>query len=247
MHVPDLLSKYMHYKLPAWAAFAKLKSILRSLKIKLNYKISLFKAACISILLYGCETWILTEELIEKPDIYARTRYRIMLGIRQYRDHVTNQSLYQLTGQVPLRETIHKRKLKFTGHCIRMLKEVPADRFVIYESRIKSSLRPREPRTTYLKQISSQIQQSGEKSLEAGEIRKMAVNKSEWSQPLVVSKKKKFLDWSFKLVRWWCVALFSNIIIKFVNIGTKLWNLSKTIRKFIITRLTKRAYTVPHF
>ena len=40
----------------AWAAFAKLKSILRSPKIKLNFKIRLFKAACISILLYGCET-----------------------------------------------------------------------------------------------------------------------------------------------------------------------------------------------
>ena len=37
----------------AWAAFAKVKSILRSPKVKLNFKIRLFKAACISILLYG--------------------------------------------------------------------------------------------------------------------------------------------------------------------------------------------------
>ena len=185
----------------AWAAFAKLKSILRSPKIKLNFKIRLFKAACISILLYGCETWILTETSNEKLDIYARTCYRIMLGIKQSRDHVTNQSLYQLTGQVPLRETIRERQLKFTGHCIRMPKDEPANRFVIYESRIKSSLRPGAPRTTYLNQISSHILQSGEKSLEAGEIRKMAVNKSEWSQLFVVSKKKKPPDRSSKLVR----------------------------------------------
>ena len=39
--------------------------------------------------------------------------------------------------------------------------------------------------------ISSHILQSGEKSLEAGKIRKMAVNKSEWCQLFVVSKKKK--------------------------------------------------------
>ena len=45
----------------AWEAFDKLKSILRSPKVKLNFKIRLFKAACISILLYGCETWILSE------------------------------------------------------------------------------------------------------------------------------------------------------------------------------------------
>ena len=49
----------------ALAAFAKPKSILRSLKVKLNFKIHLFKAACISILLYGCDTWILTETSIE--------------------------------------------------------------------------------------------------------------------------------------------------------------------------------------
>ena len=42
---------------------------------------------------------ILTETLIMKLDIYARTYYRIMLGIKQSRDHVTNQNLNQLTGQ----------------------------------------------------------------------------------------------------------------------------------------------------
>ena len=49
--------------------------------------------------------------------------------------------------------------------------------------------------------FSSHILQSGEKFLEAGEIKKMSVNKSEWSQFFVVSKKKKPPDRSFKLVR----------------------------------------------
>ena len=70
------------------------------------------------------------------------------------RDHVANQSLYQLTGQVPLRETIRERQLKFTGHCICMPKDELANRFVIYESRIKSSLRPGASKTTFLNQIS---------------------------------------------------------------------------------------------
>ena len=42
----------------AWPAFAKVKSISRSPKVKLNFKIRPFKAACISVLLYGCESWI---------------------------------------------------------------------------------------------------------------------------------------------------------------------------------------------
>ena len=127
------------------------------------------------MLLYGSETWILTEILIEKLNIYARKCYRIILGIKQSRDHLTNQSLYQLTGQVTLCKTICERNLKFTRHCNRMSTDEPSNRFFIYESRIKSSLRPGAPRTTYLYQISSHIQQSGEKSFEAGEIRKMAV------------------------------------------------------------------------
>ena len=114
---------------------------------------------------------------------------------------MTNLILYQLTGQVLLREMFRERKLKFTGHCIRITKDETANRFVIYESRIISSFRPGASKTTYLYQISSHILQSGEKSLEVGVIRKMAVNKSEWSQLFVVPKKKKPPDGSSILVR----------------------------------------------
>ena len=138
-----------------------------------------------------------THGLIERLDNYARTCYHIMLGIKQSRDHVINQSLYQLTCQVLLRA----RQLKFTGHCISMPQDEPANRFFIYLSRIKSSLRSGAPKATYLNQISSHIQQSGEKYLEAGEITKMELNKSEWSHLFVVSKKKKLPDRSFKLKR----------------------------------------------
>ena len=44
---------------------------------------------------------------------------------------------------------------------------------------------------TYLNKISLHILQYGEQSLVAGENRKMAVNKSEWSQLFVVSNRKK--------------------------------------------------------
>ena len=123
--------------------------------------------ACISIMWYDCETWTLTEILIEKLDIYARTFFRIILGSKQSRHHVTNKSLYQLTDQVSLRETISKCQIKFTGYCICIPTDELANRFVIYESKIRSSLRPGVPMTTYINQISLQILQSGEKALES--------------------------------------------------------------------------------
>ena len=120
------------------------------------------KAACISVLLYDDEFWILTEALIDKLDIFTRTCYRIMLGIKQSRDHVTDQSLYQHTGHSPLREL----QIKLTGHCIRMQADEPTNRFVIYESKSRSLLRPGVPKATYRSQMSSHIL-SGEETVKA--------------------------------------------------------------------------------
>ena len=78
----------------AWVAFAKLKPILRASRPSIEFKMRLFNAACISILLYGCESWVLTETLKKKLDVFARNCYRIMLNIRQADDHITNDELY---------------------------------------------------------------------------------------------------------------------------------------------------------
>ena len=51
----------------------------------------------------------------------------------------TNQSLYQITGQVTIRETICKRQLMLTGHCIRMSADEPANQFFIYDSTSRST------------------------------------------------------------------------------------------------------------
>ena len=54
--------------------------------------------------------------------------------------------MFHITGQVTIRE----RQLKFTGNCIRMPTVEPANQFVIYESRFRSSLQPEAPMITYL-------------------------------------------------------------------------------------------------
>ena len=55
-----------------------------------------------------------------------------MQGIKQSRDHVTNERLYQRVNLKPFREMIRERQLKLTDHCIRM----PINRFVLYESKV---------------------------------------------------------------------------------------------------------------
>ena len=47
----------------------------------------------------------------------------LIIGIKQSREHVTNESLYHITDQAPP----HERKLKFTGDCIR----IPTDELAV--------------------------------------------------------------------------------------------------------------------
>ena len=66
-----------------WTAFEKLRHILTSSKLDLKLRMRIFNAACIPVLLYGCESWTQTETSMEKLNCLARTFYRIMCGIKQ--------------------------------------------------------------------------------------------------------------------------------------------------------------------
>ncbi len=80
----------------AWAAFAKLKPILTSYKTKAPLKMRLFDAACISNLLYGCESWLLSSELTNKLYVIAGTCYRIILGSTRDRSRTPAQVYWAL-------------------------------------------------------------------------------------------------------------------------------------------------------
>ena len=99
----------------------------------------LFKAACTSILLYGCEAWVLTQALTAKLDKFARKCYRIMLGICQAETHMTNTDLYHMADEHPISEMICEHQLQFTGHCLHMPKYETANIYVIYQSKIRQA------------------------------------------------------------------------------------------------------------
>ena len=84
----------------------------------LKLKVRIFQASCVSILLYGSETWILSEKIRKSIDSFATNCYRIMLGIK-HTDKTPNDEVYQLTQQIPLSVKIVKRKLTWIGHMLR--------------------------------------------------------------------------------------------------------------------------------
>ena len=59
-------------------AFRNMNKIWRS-DMPTRMKLKLFKTLCIPILLYGCETWIMTKEIIKKLNAFVMNCYRIII------------------------------------------------------------------------------------------------------------------------------------------------------------------------
>jgi exonuclease III len=173
----------------AKTAFAKLRPILssRNGKPSLSLKIRLFNAACVSILLYGCESWVLSTLQAHKLDAFARLCYRIILGINQSETHTTNDQLYAIVNARPITSTIRDRQLQFTGHCLRMPEDEPSKIFVLYTSSLQQTHRRGPSRRSYLDQISTYL--SSERGLSAVQILHYAKDKPGWAKCISAPKK----------------------------------------------------------
>ena len=175
----------------AWAAFTRLRAILtsRSGKPTVKIKIRLFNAACISILLYGCETWVLTASQSTKLDVYARTCYRMMLDIRQSEAHMTNNELYKLVNTRPINAIIRERQLQFIGHCLRMPSDEPANIYALYTSNKAVKNRRGPGRQTYINQVSANLNPEQSLRFTADEIAMYAKDKSTWKKLVAAPKQ----------------------------------------------------------
>ena len=175
----------------AWAAFDKLRQILttRNGKPTVKLKMRLFDAACISILLYGCESWALTAKQTQKLDVFARTCLRIMLGVNQADARMTNAKLYKLTDSRPIAVIIRERQLQFIGHCLRMDAEEPANFYALYKGTAITTHHRGRPRESYVSQIAKHLWKDKEAKLAEIEIRKYAAKKEEWKTLIAAPKK----------------------------------------------------------
>ncbi|KAI8522196.1 hypothetical protein Bbelb_019500 [Branchiostoma belcheri] len=101
----------------AKAAFAQLKPVLKARNISLKTKLRIFESNVKSILLYGCETWGLTQANIKKLQTFINATLRYILGIWWPRK-VSNQDL-EIAGQERVEMTIRRRKWRWIAHTLR--------------------------------------------------------------------------------------------------------------------------------
>ena len=97
----------------AWTANDRLSVIWKS-NLTDKMKRSFFQAAVVSILQYGCTTWMLTKRMEKKLDCYY-TRILWAILNKSWRQHPSKQQLYGHLS--PIMKTIKVRQTRHAGHC----------------------------------------------------------------------------------------------------------------------------------
>ena len=115
---PEVLSRIAQKT----AALARLKTIWSNKHISLSSKIKLIRSLVISVLLYACETWRLTVDILKKLQAEIRC-FRKLLGI-SCSDHITNDAVRDRIRQAiwpydDVLTTVKKCELKWFGHVSR--------------------------------------------------------------------------------------------------------------------------------
>ena len=122
------MKDFLVRKALAWSACHKLRKIWSS-NLKRKIKVRLFVATVESVLLYGAETWTLTESMRKQLDGGYTRMLRMAVNVT-WEAHLTNDELYQELPRVS--EKVAQRRLRLAGHCIRHKEEVASD-LVLWE------------------------------------------------------------------------------------------------------------------
>ena len=127
----------------------KLNKIWKSSLCK-SLKLRTFLTLVESVLLYGSETWTLTNNLEKSIDGTYTRLLRTVFNVSWY-EHLTNRELY---GNLPkVTDKIRERRLKLAGHCVRHSEKVGSN-LVLWQPSQGKPNRGRK-RKTYLDNLMS--------------------------------------------------------------------------------------------
>ena len=145
----------------AWAAIDSLLVIWKS-DLTDKMKRSFFPAAVMSILLYGCTTWMLTKQMEKKLDGNYTRMLRAILN-KSWGQLTTKQQLY---GHLPpITKTIKIRRTRHAGHCWRSKDELISDLLLWTSSQGRA--KAGRPARTYIQKLSVNARCRPEDQLEA--------------------------------------------------------------------------------
>ncbi|MDR2074666.1 MAG: hypothetical protein LBP31_00370 [Holosporales bacterium] len=81
-------------------------------------KLKFFNSNVKAVLLYGCETWKVTNPIMQNLQSFINRCLRRILNVR-WPEVISNIMLWEPTGEKPIELQIKKQKWKWIGHTIR--------------------------------------------------------------------------------------------------------------------------------
>jgi hypothetical protein len=103
----------------ASAAFGKLsRRVFYNHDLTISTKRSVYQAVCLSVLLYGCESWAPYRHQVKKLESFHTRCLQRILGLHWW-DRVPHTDIRRRMGVPTLEETLLQRQLRWTGHVIR--------------------------------------------------------------------------------------------------------------------------------
>ena len=109
----------------------------------------------------------------------------------KWQNKISNETLYKNTKQEPIVQTIQRRQLRFIGHCLRRDKEEFTYQYALYTPQPRHGKRKQgRPKLLYPDYIAKLI--NNEVQPTTDELRKIAVERTEWSKFVVACKPRLF-------------------------------------------------------
>lgn len=103
----------------ARTVFNQMSTIFKSHNISLETKMRHLRCYVFTVLLYGIESWTLTEATTKKLEAFEMWIYRRMLKI-SWTARITNKEvLRRMKKELEILYTIKRRKLEYLGHIMR--------------------------------------------------------------------------------------------------------------------------------
>lgn len=99
-------------------SFGMLRHLWASKNLHLKTKLRIYNTNVKSILLYGSETWKQTRTTEHQLQTFVNKCLRSIMCYK-WPDHISNQQLWNVTGQEPIITTITRRKWNWIAHTLR--------------------------------------------------------------------------------------------------------------------------------
>ncbi|KAI5754908.1 hypothetical protein M8J77_012531 [Diaphorina citri] len=143
----------------ARSSFIKLKKFFCGQDINMELKIRMLRCYVFSVLLYGVESWTITDTVLKKVEAFEMWTYRRILKIK-WTDRITNEEvLRRMSKNKEIAFTIKKRKLQYFGHIVRNPVKYH-QLLTVLQGEIAGKRKRGRPRTSWIQNLSQWFNKS---------------------------------------------------------------------------------------